>query len=153
MKKLDNQKREGRGGARPGAGRPRISKITAVVTPGVLAQLVKLAERQQQTPEEYAADLLTQAVMTSVNQPTQATTPSTLHFLSELLTGPVAAVHAHQLQLIEEMKTGGRLVETGRDVWMLTAGSESRRIDSRTIFAMRQKNMLIEGESEADSGK
>lgn len=146
MKKVDNQKREHRGGRRPGAGRPRVPKITVVLTPDVLTQLVSLAEQQRRTPEEYAADLLTQAV-TPLNQPSQEMT-TTLVPLCELLPGPVGAVQPHQLKLIEQLQMGSRLVEMGRDIWMLTVGAESHRIDSRTIFAMRQKNMLVDAEKQ-----
>lgn len=59
--KSKKPRKDGRGGRREGAGRPRKPRLTLELSPDLLAILTEQAAQRGQAVEEYAADLLTRA--------------------------------------------------------------------------------------------
>jgi hypothetical protein len=152
MKKSQIQKHDRRGGRREGAGRPRVPRVTAPLTPELEAALHAQAQAAGRTPEAHAAHLIAQglSVLPATPQPAQvqaspAAPPPRPPGLRQLVPGPVAASAPHHRKLIDDLEDGATLKEQARDVWHLsTPGGEARRVDSRTVFSLLSKKVLEE---------
>jgi hypothetical protein len=152
MKKTKIQDLNDWGGRREGAGRPRVPRVTAPLTPELEASLHAQAQAAGRTPEVHATHLIAQGLSTPLAalQPIQVqASPTTLPprppGLRQLVPGPVAASAPHHLKLIDELEDGATLKEQARDIWRLTAiNGEVSKVSGSTVFSLLSKGMLEE---------
>ncbi len=152
MNKSKIQKHDQRGGRRAGAGRPRVPRVTAPLTPELETALNAQAQAAGRTPEAHAAYLIAQGLsdLPASPQPAQvqaspATPPPRPPGLRQLVPGAVAASTAHHRELIDDLEDGATLKEQTRDVWQLTTpDSEARKVNSSTVFSLLFKGVLEE---------
>ncbi len=140
------------GGRREGAGRPRVPRVTAPLTPELEAALHAQAQAAGRTPEAHAAHLIAQglSVLPVSPQPAQvqaspAAPPPRPPGLRQLMPGSVAASAPHHRKLIDALKDGATLEEQDREVWQLiTSRGEVRKVDRRTVSGLLSKSVLEE---------
>lgn len=132
-----------RGGARPGAGRPRVPRVTVTLPQHLYDFLLFMDERTGKPPDEYATELLTAALVRTINEvadPEQWLEEEQPE-LREMEIGQELPVLKTHVNVIWKMRRGGVLKEDAPGRWKLHFREKDEPIDGRTIASLLRRGV------------
>lgn len=151
MKSRRNQKsspsppEDRRGGARPGAGRPKLPRVTVTLPQNLYDFLTGMAEADGRPPDEYSAELLATTIrrlMADTADPDQWPEPEPPQ-LRELEIGQALPVLKNHVNIVWKLRRGGTLREVAPGRWELAYKEKIEPIDGRTIASLLRRGVTV----------